>query len=465
MNRTDVYFSLPTWLQNVLISAYGYHLKRVRYGRAQQRIVRELLASQWLAETELRQLQLAKLSWLVQYARKTVPLYSARAMPDQIGDLGDVQQIPVLQKKDLQGDRGYLVSSAFRGKFEEVHTGGTTGTPLTIYCSRAVLKRNYAFFARFREWAGVPLGSRTATFAGRTIVPPDQQEPPFWRWNLASNTLLLSSYHISRATVPAYVGALEKFGPDVIDSYPSALEPIARYMIESGRQGVRPGAIITSSETLMPDVRALFEEAFQCKVFDHYGAAEMAALITQCEAGSYHVNPEFGYLEILKDGETARPGEVGEIVATGFVNPVMPLIRYATGDLASWREGDCECGRHFPMVEKLMGRMDDVITTPDGRLIGRLDPIFKAVSTIQEAQIIQDRKDRVRVQLVATDLPAQEAERLRQELQNRLGPEMTVDISCVNAIPRTERGKLRTVVNLVGRSTPAVHGAAGLAEK
>jgi len=455
-----VYAASPVWIQSLLLSAYGLRLRFLRYGRLQRRYLTELRRTQWCSEKELRALQLEHLNALVRHAYDTVPLYRDRINPDRrFTDLEQLQELPVLTKDELRGPRS-SVTSALWGtgrmgrRLLEVHTGGTTGKPLTIYCDRPTLQRNYAFFARFREWARVPGGARVATFAGRTIVSPGQTRPPFWRFNAAANTLLFSSYHIAPDTLPYYVERLRSFDPDLIDSYPSSLGPIARYVLNEGITDLRPRAVITSSETLDADARRDIETALGCRVFDHYGAAEMAAFVTQCEAGTYHVNPEFGIVEVLRDGRPARPGEVGEIVATGFVNPVMPLIRYATGDLAEPAAGGCSCGRAFPSLARIVGRTDDVLVTPEGRWIGRLDPIFKSVSSLHETRIVQDRADHVRVEVVP--LPAfsnADRDTLVRALRQRLGPSMQIDLVQVSRIPRTAAGKFPAVVNLVGRNT------------
>ena len=451
-----MYAASPVWLQHVLLSAYGLRLRFLRYGRLQRAYLGELRRTQWLSEEKLRALQLERLNTLVRHAYDTVPLYRSRGKPDRpFTELEQLQELPVLAKDELRAPRS-IVTSALWGsrRLQEVHTGGTTGKPLTIYCDRPTLQRNYAFFARFREWAGVPRGARVATFAGRTIVSPGQTRPPYWRFNAAANTLLFSSYHIAPDTLPYYVDRLRAFDPDLIDSYPSSLAPIARYVVNQGISDLRPRAIITSSETLDADMRHNIEVAFGCRVFDHYGAAEMAALVTQCEIGTYHVNPEFGIVEVLRDGRAARPGEVGEIVATGFVNPVMPLIRYATGDLAEQGAGGCACGRAFPSLARIEGRTDDVLVTPEGRWIGRLDPIFKGVSSLHETQIVQDRADHVRVDVVpVAAFTTAERDALVRALRQRLGPSMQIDVVQVGRIPRTAAGKFPAVVNLVGRGT------------
>ena len=97
--------------------------------------------------------------------------------------------------------------------------------------------------------------------------------------------------------------------------------------------------------------------------------------------------------------------------------------------------------------------MDDCIITPDGRRVGRLDPIFKAVQGIHEARIVQDETDHLRVEVVPRqEVSAEERSTLVDELRRRVGPRMRITIVTVDAIPRTPRGKLRTVVNLVGDS-------------
>jgi len=456
---TRIYFTSPIWLQNLMITAYGVRLRRLRYGRVQRDSLASLRLSQWLPGEELQAIQLGELNRVVSLARKTVPLYHGWRLPDaSLGSLDEIRHLPLLTKEQLQQPAAVVTSNRFKGeRLQQVHTGGTTGTPLTIYCDRSTLQRNYAFFGRFLEWAGVRAGAKVATFAGRTVVPPKQDAPPFWRRNAASNTLLFSSYHISPSTVAVYLDRLEAFAPDLIDSYPSSIEPIARHALSRGGSSLRPAAVIASSETLSPSVRELIERAFHTRVFDHYGAAEMAALVTQCEAGSYHANPEFGIVEVLRDGQPVAPGETGDLVATGFINPVMPLIRYVTGDTAVQGAEPCRCGRAFPTLLGIEGRRDDVLITPEGRRIGRLDPVFKAVSSIHETRIVQDAHDHVRVEMVLhANLAPEEEAALRRELSYRLGPSMKMDLVRVGRLPRTARGKLRAVVNEVGITAPSI---------
>lgn len=443
------YYAMPAWVQSLMLSAYGLRMRYLRYGGDNARVLAELLASQWLPAEQLRELQLVKLNSVLMHAAENVPFYRKRGLPERVARLEELSRVPLLRKAEIRTAGQTLVDASIgRRPPLAIHTGGTTGTPLSIYCDRAALQRNYAFFSRLRAWAQVPPGTRVALFAGRTFIRPDQKRPPYWRSNLAANTLMMSSYFLSPQTVRAYIERLQAFQPVMIDAYPSSVEFVARWILKTGTADIRPRAVITSSETLLPAVREVIQKAFGCPVFDYYGGAEMAAFVSQCEAGSYHANPEFGVLEILKEnGEPAAPGESGEIVATGFINPVMPLIRYATGDEAVQGGASCPCGRAFPTLERIEGRRDDVLVTPEGRRIGRLDPIFKGGYSIQEARIVQDARDHVRLEVVPdAGFSFQEEALLVQELATRLGPSVRIDVARVMSIPRAPSGKLRMVV-------------------
>ena len=128
----------------------------------------------------------------------------------------------------------------------------------------------------------------------------------------------------------------------------------------------------------------------------------------------------------------------------------MPLIRYRIGDrgalTASPPPTACSCGRTLPSLAAVEGRVDDVLFTPDGRRIGRLDPVFKADLPVREAQIVQDTLRRVRIRYVPTENFTPDAARtLVERLQARMG-NVAVVLEPVAEVPRTATGKFRAVV-------------------
>jgi phenylacetate-CoA ligase len=278
------------------------------------------------------------------------------------------------------------------------------------------------------------------------IVPTAQRRPPYWRVNRAENMLMLSSFHLSESAALAYLDSLAKFDPVVIQAYPSSIGFLATWMLSAGfrYRGSSLRGIVTSSETLSDAQRREIEGAFGCRVFDWYGLNERVAAIGTCERGRYHLMADYSYVEFL-------PADDGtfELVGTGFNNAAMPLIRYRTGDfvrMASARQR-CACGRSFPVIEQIMGRVDEAVRLPDGRFIGRLTHVFEGLDGILEAQIRQDRLDELMILIVpCAGFGERTKEKLLGKLRFRLGEDVAFQIRLVDAIPRSANGKFKGVV-------------------
>jgi phenylacetate-CoA ligase len=100
-------------------------------------------------------------------------------------------------------------------------------------------------------------------------------------------------------------------------------------------------------------------------------------------------------------------------------------------------------------VHAFEGRSDDLVVMQDGRLVGRLDTVFKHGAGIAEAQLIQETFTRFRLKYVpAGGASAASVEgRLLQSLQDYLGVAVEVVFDRVDQIPRSAQGKFRAVVS------------------
>ncbi len=447
----------PVIAQHAMATAFGVKERILRYGGRFRTYCDEVDRGQWLSQAALDDVQAARLRAMVAFSVDHVPYYrklfaELGLAPADITTAVDLQRLPVLDKETVRADPDSFRPVGLRERALPQSTGGTTGTPLRYWVTPSAMQYTYATYeVRFRNWAGVALGDRMATINGRKIVPIDQTKPPFWRHNLAFNQIYLSAYHLTDENLPAYLGQLEKYRPEVIVGYVSSVHLLADYINRHGLEGaVRPRAVLVSSETLFPWMRADIERAFGCKAHDGYGLGELAAFITECNHGSLHISPEYGVVEgVETDGEE-------RLVATGLFNQAMPLLRYDTGDVIEFADPSkrCACGRELPVVDKLLGRADDYVVTPDGRSVGPapLSLAFQSVPGIREAQIRQDDPSSVAVLLVVgPDFGIDQQDQLDRELRERLGPEVAIDYDRVEAIPRTTWGKRRLVDSRVGR--------------
>jgi phenylacetate-CoA ligase len=259
--------------------------------------------------------------------------------------------------------------------------------------------------------------------------------------------------------LPNYIEHLRKSEIGVLMGYPSALNLIAQHLLTTGERLAIP-VTITTSETVTPAIRSTLELAFRTKVFDQYGSVENGQFVSQCADGKYHVSPERGIVEILDDeNRPVKPGVSGRVVVTGLENDLQPLLRYDTGDVASWAiDQRCGCGRAMPILTGIEGRYEDYCTAPDGRRVLRFDTVFKGIGSVVEGQVVQEAPTRFSINVVVA-ATFSESDRLallrnfRQHID-----QVQVDVAVVPCIPRTPNGKFRAVINRCPLSVTASEG-------
>lgn len=446
-----VYHRLPGWTKSAAASLQGWRLNRLRYGPETPEWVAEARARESWSPDQWRNWQDLRLKSLLREASLHVPFYREHWR----GDAGtpateDIRNWPILDKQSIRADPDRFVSDlADRRQLQHTYTSGSTGTPLKVYWSPETARRWYALFeARWRNWHGVSHNDRWAIIGGKQVVNPDANSPPYWVFNRGMNQLYFSAYHLSRDSAAAYVEAMIRYGVRYVYSYTSGIYSLARFMLENGIEPPKLNVVITNAEPLFSYQRDLIHKAFKCPVRETYGMAEMVAGAGECQHGSMHLWPDAAYLEVLgKDGAISHIG-TGQLLGTALLNPDMPLIRYRIGDTVTLagEEESCPCGRTLPLLLSIEGRNDDLLLTRDGRQIGRLDPIFKSDYPIQEAQIVQKSLDVCELRLVPLagydDAIGRE---IAVELRSRMG-DITVQVTLMDAIPRSANGKFKSVV-------------------
>lgn len=444
-------------MRSFMATVYSRGRGQRKFGPKFDEHLADLQRTQWYSDELLFALQEEKLRRVVWQAERFVPYYkssfaAADIRAEEISDRDALSALPIIEKSELKARLQEFRSTVYPdGKDVEcIHSSGTTGKAIDVYVSSDYLKLEKAFLWLQRSWCDVKPGDRTAYFTGHPIVPTRQSRPPFWVFDSAENRTLFSLQHMSKENLPAYAEQLVKFNPQLLVGYPTAIYLMASHLRDAGITSVRACGIFTASETLFPHQRTTMEQAFGCKVMDLYGHAEYSGMIMQCDHGNYHIQEEYGVLEILTNNGPAQPGEIGEIVCTGLNNLAMPLIRYRTGDTAVPKAGRCSCGRSGALVERITGRMEDIVVTPDGRFLSRLDFVFKEMPYVHEAQMIQETQQLLRIRIVPKPgFSKRDEERVTANLRERIGNGMKFEFEIVDHIPRLPNGKFRYVISKV----------------
>ncbi|MDN7026090.1 phenylacetate--CoA ligase family protein [Methanoculleus sp. FWC-SCC1] len=417
-----------------------------------------LQRSQRWSREELEAYQRAELARLLEHAYEHVPYYrrvfDERSLnPADIHDFADLRLLPFLTKEIVQNNLADLRATSFpEDAFEYVTTGGSTGIPVGFYYEKGVSRaKEWAFMKAQWDRVGYRFIDKCVVLRGNVV--PSAEEGIFWKKTLFRRWLIMSSYHMTEENMPAYIRQIRKFTPKYIQAYPSIIIILAKYM---ERHGIEPfpslKAVLCGSENLYPWQRELIEEVFGCRVYSWYGNSEQTVLAGECEMSScYHIFPEYGIVELLgkDDQPVMEPGQMGEVVATSLTNYICPLIRYRTMDLATRAALPCPCGRAYPLLEKVEGRLQEFIVTKNDRMIPMtaVNMHSAVFDNVMQFQFFQEREGEVILKIVRkSSYTDSDTESIRRESQKKLGEDVRVTIHFVESIPRTERGKYRFLI-------------------
>lgn len=456
MGRLDaVYRRLPLWGQNAAVSAFGVYWRWLRFGPGFERRVADLVRREAFGAEEWETHQRRRLRVLLGAASLRVPYYreSWSGAQKAAAREGRLEELPLLEKAPLRANVSAFLREDVRPRWRfKSHTSGTTGTPILSVRTIEELRDSMALReARSARWAGVSFRQPRATFSGRIVEPDPLSGGPFYRFNAAEHQAYLSAFHLRPDTAAAYLAALRRHRIVWLTGYAVSYYLLARSILQQGLRPPSLKALITTSEKVTPEMRRVMEQAYGCRVYEEYSNVENALFASECPAGRLHVSPDAGVVELLRpDGSRCDPGEVGEVVTTGLMGNYQPLIRYRVGDLASWDRAPCPCGRGMPVLQEVIGRIEDVVRGPDGREMVRFHGIFVDQPHVQEGQIVQETLTRFRVRVVrAPGFGAEDVDEITRRMRQRLGPRIEVIVEPVPEIPRTSAGKFRAVVSLL----------------
>ncbi len=386
-----------------------------------------------------------RLRQLVRLAAARSPYYrawfrDAGGDPRSVRTVADLAQLPLM-------DRSHLVTEAeqflvYPGRLMwQARSTGTTGVPVTCYRTPGSSVFELCVLERQWSWFGLSRSPRRVILRGE--FPAGHDGPPT-KLLPGARQLLVRSFGLTPATLPAVVDAIRDFGPDAIEGWPSAITVLASLLHDRGL-AVPVRAVVTSSEVTTAAQADLMRRVFGGTIIDHYGQTERIAMAGSCEAGGYHVFPDYGIVELLP-----VPGipESWEIVGTPLHNWGFPLFRYRTGDyVRSADPGPCPCGRAYPTLGRIDGRASDCFTSADGRPLP-LPARVTDLANVRQAQIAQRGPGRFELRVVpmaGADLQVLTAQ-IRANVDRFFGPGQAVSVRVVDAIPRTADGKMKNSV-------------------
>lgn len=449
----------------------GLHWPAMTEGRTRSlmAVMFQLEHSQWWTPEEIKAKQLRQLGQLATHAYRTVPFYKNRLDEAGLEPKGKITanqwaKIPLLGRNDIQQAGKTLHSGKVppsHGKIGEIFTSGSTGRPIHALRTRLSMFFFDAITLRGHYWHGFDLTKKLAAIRNSNKGYAPYPNGAKGRWGNITGASKGAGEAVALnllCTAKQQADWLQRQKPEYILTLPSNFRQLAEYCLEQKISLPRLRKGQTISEAVSPAVREICREAFGIELCDIYSAREAGYMALQCPLQGfdhYHVQSEATMVEILNDkGQECAKGEVGRVVVTPLHNFAMPLLRYDIGDYAEAGEA-CPCGRGLPVLKRIIGREQGMLTLPSGEkmttLLGSKDiKKLLGLAPIRQYQFIQKDYQTIEVRLASKrDLTAKEEKNITKWLTAKYGCPFKVKFTYQDEIAKDPSGKFHDFISEV----------------
>ena len=365
----------------------------------------------------------------------------------------DFLKLPFSEKNDLREAYPLGLMTAPEEEIVRIHSSsGTTGTPVIIPYTQKDVDDWATMFARCYEVAGI-------TKKDRIHITPG-----YGLWT-AGIGFQLGCEKLGAMAIPMGPGNTDKqlemmqaLGSTVLCSTSSYALLLTEEIEKRGigdKIKLKKGVI--GSERWSDKMRTRIAEGLGIELYDIYGLTEIygPGIGINCEHNTgMHIWDDFIYLEIIdpKTGEPVPDGEFGEIVITTLVKEGAPLIRYRTHDLSRIMPGECPCGRHYPRIDVIQGRTDDMMKIKGVNVFPKqIEEVlaqFPEISSEYQIRISHlDGKDTMRIYVETNghvdfdDL----SRRIAEKVKSRIGFTPIVKVVEIGVLPRSMKKTARVI--------------------
>ena len=415
---------------------------------------------------EISALQLERLKWSVRHTYDNVEPYRKKCEakgvhPDDLKCLADLGKFPFMTKLDLRDNYPFGLFAVPRTKLARLHaSSGTTGKSVVVGYTQNDIDNWANVVARSIRAAGGRAGDMVHVAYGYGMFTGGLGA------HFGVERLGCCAVPMSGGQTEKQVQQIMDFKPEIIMVTPSYSLVIAE---EFERLGIKPEEIslkvgIFGAEPWGEGMRHEIERKLGIDAIDIYGLTEVMGPGVACECIETKDGPviweDHFYPEIIdpETGEVLPDGEEGELVFTSLTKEAFPVIRYRTRDLTRLLP---PTARSFRRIGKITGRSDDM-------LIIRGVNVFP---TQIEEQILRDKRLAGNYQVVVTrdghmdnlevrcevqrelsgKLSAADIQQISKELQHRIktiiGVSTRITVMEFDAIPRTQVGKAKRVLD------------------
>ena len=369
--------------------------------------------------------------------------------------------VPVMTKRDLQQplidrlSKDYLKSSVYINK-----TSGSSGDPFIFAKDKFCHALTWAIIKNRFGWYNIDFNSsKQARFYG---IPLDKKGYYKERLkDILSNRFRFSVFNLSDVAFEKLLKKFESTSFQYINGYTSPIVQFAKFLELKNccLTAICPSlkVCVVTSEMLFESDKKLMEKQFGVPVINEYGASELDLIAFQNPEGDWQINSETLYVEILDENNQILPyGNEGRIVITSLYNKAHPFIRYDIGDIGILSKHST---LQKPILEKLIGRTNDIAILPSGKKAAGLTfyyitkSIIEEDGNVKEFIIEQHQKDLFKIIYESkNELTSIKKEKIISAMELYLEKGLTIVFEKQNRIQRSKSGKLKQFSSLIKES-------------
>lgn len=407
----------------------------------------------------LKRHQEEQLHKIISHAYNNVPYYfntfnKLNLMPADIQSVEDLQKLPILTKEVMRANpKEFRPHNLKYLKYNTQATGGSTGNPFQYKLSNSDEILGLAIMYANWGYAGYELGDKIGLIAGSSLISSTKSNLVGNIKAFILNEKKFSSFEMSHIYMNDIILKLNICRPLYIRGYASSIYLFAKHVKNTNSKiSFTPKGVFTTAEVLFEYQRDVIEDVFNCPVFDQYGLNDGGVSAYECEMHSgLHVDMVRSIMEIVDScGNQLEPENEGHILATSLYNYAMPFIRYDSGDMGVLSKEKCKCGRHSPLLKKIVGRVSDFIYTPNGKKIHGefFSHIFWEFGWVKQFQIVQTELNRLTVKIVPdniNEINEFNLDKLNKIILNKTGM-LDVVVEVTDRIEPSSAGKWRFIL-------------------
>jgi phenylacetate-CoA ligase len=399
----------------------------------------KLLENRESLSTEIiEEYQLSQLKQILIHSYQNVPYYKELFSrisfdPYKFSDFKQMEEIPFLTRELITVNYSKLISrKKVKGGYYIGTTGGSSGLPLKFLLDFNSIYRENAFIYYYRKKAGYRFNDKLATFRQVGFVNT------FWRYDAMYNEMIFSPIKLSRITINNYVNQINDFAPQYLNGYLSIIWYFAKLLEESQiKLTTKLKGIFLMSENIDDKQRTFIEQFFKVKSFVHYGHSERCVLAEGIAANRYKFDPYYGFTEQVHNENNNY-----YIVGTGFLNHIMPFIRYKTDDMCSPENQFYTIDGKRSSTIGLYGFNNEFLSSTAFDLDKK---IFKNIITYQFVQKEKGKADLLLI--VNKHFQLSEMELIKNDIYADTKGIIDIDVKIVDHLILTPRGKTQMYIS------------------